>query len=323
MKKFNGKLTIAVLVLILGTLSANAQFFYGAKAGYLSSKLIGNDTYGGINWAGTPSLGLNFGVNLATDFNLHFDLVYATKGTNQKFIIKDYITGFLNDTTPTTKTVTKQHNNKLRLSYVQVPIYFKKSFSLKGGVFPYDRLISKTDIDFFVGTYVGYMIGSSANLSATRQETSDINGEITVGPTTDTASSFMMGQKASAMVVDDPTIAESTILAQMVGEARPDISELMKIDVGLNAGVGISVEISSDSKFYIETRASIGMLSIDKAYFNNYTYLLTETSNTEGNIVDINGVNYSYTKASSTVDLRNVNIGVYMGFIHYVGMIRQ
>ncbi len=315
-KSFSALLVVSSIFLF--SQPAKAQFYYGGTAGYLNSTAFGTDAFGGMNYMPGMSVGMNMGFKIVTDLNFQWEVLYSTKGFNQKFIIKDLVNAYENDTTEILRTITKQHTNQLKLSYVEVPIYLKKSFSFKGGIFPYDRKVSKTDFDLFIGAYVGYLMSANSTLKATRQVTKTSKTTTTTGETTDTASSFMIGQaKTVEMLTADDSASQSTLLA-LLPSSTPSLSGgLNSIDVGIVLGAGFSVELSPTTKFYINARYSMGVLSIDKTYFNNTANFFIPNNAGE---YTINGSNYSLTSTSTKIDLRNKGVGVYIGFIHYIGM---
>ncbi len=311
-------LSAIVILLMAGVQPSHAQFFYGATAGYLNSTGYGNDVFGGMNYMGGISAGLTMGFKIVTDFNVQWDLVYSTKGFNQKFIIKDLINAYENDTIQILRTVTKQHTNQLKLTYVEMPLYLKKSFSFKGGVFPYDRTISKWDFDILVGPYVGYLLGSTASLKATRQVTKESAYGVTTGEVTDTASTFMIGQKVSAVLMSSSDTASQATLLALLPKDSPSLSGgLNSIDVGFTVGAGFSLEVNETSKIFINARYSMGLMTIDKTYFNNVTYQFIPDN--AGPYL-INGNNYSTVESRTKIDLKNKGFGIYFGFIHYLGM---
>lgn len=306
-----------MFIFVLGNVQkSNAQMFIGAQAGYLSTKIYGNDTYGGMNWNSNISGGLNFGFKVATDFNIQIDVLYSVKGTKQKFIMKDMINAYEHDTTQIYKEVTKQYDNILKLSYVEVPILFKKSFSFKGGIFPYERQVSKVDLDIFAGPYVGYLFSSSTNLNASRVVNKTVGGETSTVSSGDTTSSFLIGNETITMATGEDVPAGLIDTISSVPTIR-SIANLNKIDVGIMAGIGLSVELSKRSKFTLDARYSMGFLTIDNTYFNDIEYQFYPSG--EGGYT-ANSENFGLNKITTKMDLKNTGFGFYLGYIHYLGI---
>jgi len=307
---------LLVSILLTGVFQyASAQMFWGFKAGYLSSKLAG-DTYGGINWQSNVTGGFSTGVKLMTDFNLHFDILYSVKGTNQKFVHKDIISGYETQTEPFTRTVTKQYDNNLMLSYIEVPIYLKKSFSFKGGIFPYQRTISKIDLDIFAGAYGAFMFAAGTDMSAKRSFIKVVGQTTTTGEEIDTISSFFIGQEQTFGIhpaLEDTVGLNYLVMKQNLPSISNDlsVSQLNRIDAGILAGLGFSVELNSSSKLTIDARYSIGLLSIDNTYFNNVYYSFAKD-------IDNNPIILKTT--NTKINLTNQNLAFYIGFIQYLGV---
>jgi len=312
------KKTLVLFILFAGlllSLQVNAQFFYGVKAGYTGYKLMGKDVYGGMNYVYGPSGGFIFGVKFKTDFNLQSEILYTTKGVHQLFTHKQIIHSFENDTTPVDITDYKKYDNVLKTQYVEIPILIKKSISFRGGIAPYDRKIGKLDFDMFLGPYFGYRFGSSVNMSTRWIQDKTIYGEVTPGTETvfDT-NSFYMGRNVTVLSADTTTYPTAMFLPFSPGAEKFSSAGLNAIDLGLIAGIGFSYEVSQTSKLTFDARYSIGMLSIDKTYFNNVTH--TFVADNSGTL-EIASQFFSITTARTKVDVKNSGFGLYLGFIHY------
>jgi hypothetical protein len=323
-----------ILAFVLGSgFASYSQFYYGASGGINAFKLKGSDVYGGMNYLNGISGGLTLGMKIVTDFSIHSGIYYNETGVSQKFTIREKIQTSERDT-PVLLTVNRVFSNKLKISYVQVPILFKKSFSLKGGVYPYQRVPGLSDIDLYLGPYVAYRFATKANMSASRQETKLKNGVTVNNPEVSDTLSFRIGQNRTAVSADTAGFP-SALFLPYIPTANPDISTGLKsLDIGIIAGIGASVEISAYSKLTFEARFIQGLVTIDKDYFNDVTYVYSLDNNYKNlpaeyvnKVTDKNyakeetiGANTFYRfDAKNPKDLRNSGFAYYIGIIHYLG----
>ncbi|MBT3423411.1 MAG: PorT family protein [Bacteroidetes bacterium] len=309
-----GKILLFVSLFVLGiALSSQAQLFYGFKGGYTGYKLSG-DTYGGINSLKSPSGGAILGYKMKIDFSIQGEFLYVNKGVHQLFTHQKTVHSFESDTTPVTILDTKKYDNSLTLSYIEVPILFKKSFSFKGGVFPYDRKTGKLDLDIFLGPYMGYRFGSSNKLTTVWKQDVTIYNNTTAGVEANyDTTSFFIGQDVTITRVD--TSFPEALFLNYIPKDKPSISGLSSFDAGITAGIGFSLEISENSKFTIDARYSVGILSIDKTYFNDVEYEFSPS--TTGDLT-IAGNKFAMVERRTKVDLKNTGMGVYLGYIYFL-----
>ena len=312
---------ILVLSLLIGGLlsvssNSSAQFFYGVKGGYTGFKLTGSDTYGGMNYVYGPSGGLILGLKFKIDFNLQSEILYTSKGVHQLFTHKQTLHSFQNDTTPVEIHDLKKYNNILNLQYIEIPILFKKSFSFKGGVGPYERPISKLDFDIFMGPYFGYRFGASTVMSTKWIQDKNIYG--TVHPGTETSfdtNSFYIGRNSSVVSFDTSLYPNEMFMPFNPGGESFSSAGLNAIDAGVIAGLGFSLEVTERSKISFDLRYSMGFLSIDKTYFNNVVHTFVDDVN---GYLEIASSRFSHTTKRTKVDLKNTGFGIYLGYIHYL-----
>ncbi|MBL6962625.1 MAG: PorT family protein [Bacteroidetes bacterium] len=309
------KILLFVTLFVLGiSLGTQAQFFYGVTGGYNGYKLTG-DTYGGMNYLNAPSFGAILGYKLKIDFNLQAEILYIDKGVHQLFTHQQTLTTTEFDTIVTTLDI-KKYDNELKLSYLEIPLLIKKSFSLRGGVFPYDRKTGKLDFDIFIGPYFGYRFGSSTKMKVLR--TRDITKDGITTPGTETnydSTSFFMGQNVT-ITRTDSTYNEDFFSNDVPN--YPSISGLNAIDAGITAGIGFSIEVSENSKFTVDGRYSMGLLTIDKTYFNDVDFLFSSFPVTNGVPVTIAANNFYRVERRTKIDLRNTGMGVYVGYIYFL-----
>lgn len=308
---------VFVLLILLTTVlqNASAQLVYGVKAGYTGYKLTGSDVYGGMNYVYNPSFGANFGIKFKTDFQLQFELMYLTKGVHQLFIHKQTIHAFEQDTVQITINDQKKYDNTLKTTYLEMPVYLRKSFSLKGGVWPYDRKVGRVDLDFFIGGYFGYRFGGTTKMSTLWKQDITKRGITTPGTEViyDTTS-FFIGQNISIVSVDSTYPKEMFI--PYVPQNKPSASsDLAPFDAGILLGAGLSVEASEKSKITFDFRYSMGLMTIDKTYFNDITYYFTPDVS---GLIQIAGNNFSMTTSRKKMDIKNSGIGFYIGYTIYL-----
>jgi len=293
---------------------ADAQINYGIKAGYTGYKLTGSDVYGGMNYVYNPAFGGSFGIKFKTDFQLVAEINYVTKGVHQLFTTQQTIHSFEFDTVPVKTLDYKKYNNTLKTTYVDLPILLKKSFSFKGGVWPYDRKIGKVDFDLILGGYFGYRIGGSASLSTMWKQ--DITKKNITTPGTEIkydTTGFYIGQKVKITSVD--TTYPKELFTNYVPTSKPNASkDLSSFDAGIIAGLGMSVEVNDRSKISLEFRYSMGLLTVDKTYFNNVEYLFTPGA---GAIL-IGTESFAMTTRRTKMDVKNNGIGLFLGYTIYV-----
>ena len=305
-------LPLLIILLFAGN-HANAQFFYGVKGGATLSKLGGGDTYGGMNYKFGPTGGITMGFKIKTDLNIQGEILYSDWGVEQKYIIQETIETVENDSQKFTNNK-KVYNNSLDLTYVHVPLMIKKSFSLKGGIYPYKRAISSVDIDFFGGPYVSYLLSSGASMSTRVYTTETLGTTTTDYPERSGAESFGIGQDYTFESFDTNQYSNAYFADFEVDEPSSS-SGMSSIDVGIVFGAGISFEVSQLSKLTFGARYGMGLLSIDKEFFNNVTYTFTPNPNGSA---DIGGNKFAVSETRTKMDLRNQVLSFHIGFIHYI-----
>jgi len=295
--------------------TANAQLTYGFKAGYTGYKLTGGDVYGGMNRVYNPAFGASIGVKFATDFHLIAEVNYITKGVHQLFTHQQTIHSFEFDTVAVTIADYKKYDNTLKTTYIDVPIMLRKSLSLRGGVWPYDRKIGRVDVDLFLGGYFGYRIGGSASLSTTWKQDITKYGNTTPGEYIQyDTTSFFIGQQATITSVDSTYPKE--LFVNSIPSGKPNAStDINSFDAGIIAGLGLSVEVTDKSKVSFDFRYTMGILSIDKTYFNDVEYIFTPDGS--GSVV-VAGNNFSMVTKRTKMDVKNSGIGFFLGYTMYV-----
>jgi hypothetical protein len=323
-KRFSFALFIVAILTSVPTLSFG-QWILGAKAGYVNSKLTGGDVYGGMNYKGGIEAGVVISKKLKVDFGFESGIFYSMAGVNQKYIEQNIVS--YQD--PVTQQIVKKdstfrHTSSLSLSYIKVPLMLRKSISIKGkNLYPYHRKISITDIDIMIGPYVSYLLSASATLDTkvavteTRDGVPQPDGTKPEGPIKpeDTYhKTFGIGQGIKVNLPADSSVPGGTYIYQYLPK-RADLSNgLSKIDVGVVAAVGLSIELSSSSKLTIGGNYSMGLLSIDKEYFSNLVYTVTP-----GGSTDIGtGTPVSISSKATKMDIKNTSIGAYIGFVKYL-----
>lgn len=287
MKTIN--LTRVVFILIISFLFINpqiskAQLYLGATAGLNMSKIIGNDTFGGINNKIGISGGGIAGLKFSNNLSVQTEVLYSQKGINQLFTVVDnYRFQQVGDEFTTTRVESKEFHNKLTLSYLEIPIFAKASISLRGGIHPYKRRIGRFDIDIFAGPYFGLLLGVNADMSTkltTKFVANVPGGDSLMGsPTEEFIDSVTFGMGRNCIIGCDSVYA-------------PTKSELLPMDIGILFGGGISLEMSTVSKFTLSVRYSMGLMTIDGTYFNNDT---------------------------GAIEIKNKNFGLHVGYIYFIG----
>jgi hypothetical protein len=275
-----------------------------------------------------PSAGIIIGDNFKTDFSLQVEILYYSAGFNQQYTVINHDQTFdytLTPPQPVDTSYTYKHSNTLNLTYLYIPILFKKSFSFKGGVIPYSRETSIFDFDIFAGPYFSYLLSSSANMSTTMSYKYYQGGTYQTGTLARTSpdrdytagNSFGIGGKVTIASGDTSAIPNNpAFLAQYIKPSTVTASNGMSsIDAGLVFGLGFSMEIGPSSKLSIDARYSMGFLSIDNTYFNNVAYIFKQDPN--GTII-INSNKVSYTETRTKMNLTNSGMGVFLSYIHYV-----
>ncbi|HPD64799.1 MAG TPA: outer membrane beta-barrel protein [Bacteroidia bacterium] len=310
-------LVIFLMLLLSAVIAqhASAQLVYGVKAGYTGYKLTGSDVYGGMNYVYNPSFGANLGIKFTTDFQLQFEFLYLTKGVHQLFTHKQTIHAFEQDTVQITIADVKKYDNTLKMNYLEVPVYLRKSFSLKGGVWPYDRKIGRVDFDLFLGGYFGYRFGGT--VSQTTLWKQDITKRGITTPGTEVkydTNSFFIGQNITITSVDSTYPKEMFI--PYVPTNKPSASkDLAPFDAGIIVGAGFSLEVSEHAKLTLDMRYTMGLLTIDKTYFNDIEYLFTPDGS---GLIQIAGNNFSMTTRRTKMDVKNSGIGLFLGYTYYL-----
>lgn len=324
MKKSFIKITFFTAFLTFSSMLFNIshaqQWFLGGKAGLTSFKINGSDTYGGINYKYGANIGLVFGYKIITDLNIQAELLYTQAGFKQKFT-EEIITNNQDPATgaPIVNDTSTKYNNSLTLSYIQIPILIKKSFSFKGGVQPYRKEYSIVDFDIYAGPYFGYLISPSASFSSLVSATKTVNDTLrgTMGATDISAAhSFRMGQQLNVKITNDSLHLTAAEVLATLSNDRSLPKGLNSIDVGMVFGGGFSFELSSNVKLFIDARYTMGLFTIDKTYFSNTTYSISP-----GGASDpaIGGVHYKESVSTQKLDLKSTGLTFNIGFIKYLG----
>lgn len=294
-KRFSYSLLVLILLSIVPSLSFG-QWILGAKAGYNFTKITGGGVYGGMNNKSGFEIGAVISKKLKVDFAFESGIFYSMAGVNQKFIqVKKESSNNPTTNDRISKDSTFRISNTLSLNYVKIPLMLRKSFSIKGSnLYPYKRKISITDIDIMIGPYVSYLLSASASYSNKVSVVTKVNDLTTStepekGLTDDYHKSFQIG------------FIDSTL----VDSRRPSLSKgLNKFDVGITASLGVSFELSTSTKLMVGGNYSMGLLTIDKTYFND----ITPGVDSQGNPVT------NVTKK----DLKNSSMGVYLAWVKYL-----
>jgi len=313
---------LITLILLSGWSNyAIAQKYYiGGKGGLTSFKLSGSGKYGGINSKFGANAGFIFGKKIVTDFNIQFELLYSQKGMRQKFTEKVITSEQGTGGIPIISDTTTKFSNTLTLSYLELPILMKKSFSFKGGIIPYRRDIGIVDFDIFFGPYFGYLLSPSVSysslMSAVRTENDTVRSTASEVEQT-SYHSFKMGQQMNILIDTTKVIGLSTAVAAtyLNNTRKLSTKTLNCFDVGIIMGAGFSIELSSSTKLFIDGRYSMGLLSIDKTYFSNDDY----TIKPGGDKDPIYGtVPVKVSVKHNKLDLKNTGLGFNIGFIKYI-----
>jgi hypothetical protein len=324
MKYFTAQKVILFSLLIFFAFSninqSYGQFIYGIKAGYGINTLKGSDLYGGINYRKSFTGGLVLGYKFRTDFCFQGELLYNPAGMNQKFIqinrtqFFDQATGHLISNDSTFK-----FNNNLKLNYITVPLLFKKSFSFKAGIGPFQRNSSVIDFDIFVGPYVSYLLGAQADfdtkVSIVVTDNGVVNSTEAEKPMNDAEhNSFKTGQKNTYSRVGDTLNLPSTAYLMAFAKRAGLKDGLSKLDVGLTAGLGLSIELSANSKLTFDARFSKGFLSIDKEYFSDINFEFAPGGSIPTGLPPGAKVSKKITKKNIT----NQAINIFVGYVIYL-----
>ena len=255
----------------------NSKWYMGALVGPSFTNVMGD--FPGNNYktgvSGGASLGRSFGDN--NNFKIQADFMFSLKGLNQTY--QEVST--VEQEVVTSKTVTEFDNN-LNIGYFEVPLTARYSISLGGGTFPYESRQGSTNLTFFAGPYVAYLVGVGAEFNTTQTSTvqfKDADGEVTNEQENvvdveggkfrvDGRNSF--GTSPSAGVREQlkplkPALPDGVTLDDLVAEETTSYSGGMKsLDVGVTAGVGLSFDIGGNNRLGIEGRFSQGMMTIDE-----------------------------------------------------------
>jgi hypothetical protein len=320
MKKRNWTKIVFVLILtstcIIG---AHAQHYAGIKAGMGNFNISGADTYGGMNYKSSTSFGGIYGFKFQTDLALQVELLYTTKGSSQQWTRIDHYSFTRFDTIKGNRDETFKFNNQYDISYLEVPILLKKSFSIKlGGVMPYKRTISKIDIDVFLGPYVAYMMGSNIKFSTSFESLTQVSGEndIRLSGSPDSLNSAGMGGYTVSATDTSffGTAAFQTRAKQLYNDELANRSgdDLSKLDIGFVFGGGFSIELNHKSKVTFDIRSTMGLFTIDNTYFNDIEYEFSPGAN-PGNIEE-----YNVTENRTKMDLKNKGIAFYLGYFIFL-----
>lgn len=331
-KRFSFALLILALLISVPTLSYG-QWILGIKAGYVSTKLTGADVYvlnsqpkaNGMNWKPGFEAGMVISKKLKVDFAFESGIFYSQAGVNQKYIhinkvyYQDPSTGVR-----VSDDSTYRYDNSLSLNYIKIPLMLRKSFSIRGSnLYPYRRKISITDIDIMVGPYVSYLLSASAAFSTKVSVIHTEDDKIIPGLSKSETGlndpqylSFNIGRDTiNQVITTDPSIPGGSSLNPYLPK-RADLNKgLSKFDVGIVAAVGLSIELSPDSKLMFGGNYSMGLLTIDKEYFSNLQYTVSLGGTTDigtGTPVSIS------KKVSRKMDLKNTGMGFYLAYVKYL-----
>ena len=255
----------------------NSKWYMGALVGPSFTNVMGD--FPGNNYktgvSGGASLGRSFGDN--NNFKIQADFMFSLKGLNQTY--EEVST--IEQEVVTSKTVTEFDNN-LNIGYFEVPLTARYSISLGGGTFPYESRQGSTNLTFFAGPYVAYLVGVGAEFNTTQTSTvqfKDADGEVTNEQENvvdveggkfrvDGRNSFGTSPGSGVREQLEPLKAflpDGTSLDQFVAEETTSYSGGMKsLDVGVTAGIGLSFDIGGNNRLGIEGRFSQGMMTIDE-----------------------------------------------------------
>lgn len=284
--RYATSLMVSALVLtgMLCTKSSHAQndskWYMGALVGPSFTNVMGD--FPGNNYktgvSGGASLGRSFGDN--NNFKIQADFMFSLKGLNQTYeevsTIKQEVV--------TSKTVTEFDNN-LNIGYFEVPLTARYSISLGGGTFPYESRQGSTNLTFFAGPYVAYLVGVGAEFNTTQTSTvqfKDADGEVTneqenvvdveggkfrvegrnnFGTSPGLGAAEQLRQQLEAFPGNLPFEVDELIS----GDQPESYSDGMNpLDLGVTAGIGLSFDIGDNNRLGIEGRFSQGMMTIDE-----------------------------------------------------------
>jgi len=261
-------LTVFVLagsLLIVNT--ANAQFYFGGKAGPTYTTVNGD--FPGNNYKLGFSSGATVGVAFGDydQFNIQADLLLTTKGLNQTFTEVSSLRqgNILTETT-------LEYDNDLNLTYFEAPLTFKYSLSLGGGAFPYHGENGPVNIDLMAGPYFGMLMNATASFN-TRQETRvafyNDEGEV---EDENTSSSEIEGGKFRLENRGRHGLSPYGSLDTFSDVDIPSTLDgnLNQMDIGISTGIGISFELDENHTLGLEGRYTVGLVTIDDTFFNNY-----------------------------------------------------
>jgi hypothetical protein len=300
-RRFSFTFLILALLTAVPTLSFG-QWILGLKAGYEFNKISGSGVYGGINNKPGIDAGLVISRKLKVDFAFESGLFFNQAGMNQKFIETNKIIENNPDPTigRTTTDSTFSYSNSLSLNYLKIPLTFRKSFSIRGSnIYPYRRKISITDIDIMFGPYVSYLMSASASYSTKLYVVKkDNNGAVTATePETALSDPYHLTFKIGG--------TDTALIPLGLAQPRSSIDKgLSKIDVGITASLGLSIELSPDSKLMFGGNYSMGLLSIDKTYFNTVKLAFDGSGNP--------------IPTTAKLDLKNSGMGFYLSWVKYL-----
>lgn len=311
--------------LLLYIPAAHSQFYLGVQGGALMTNLEGDvniiwpGTYpgtlqqevkgagSGANYKYGYSGGIVLGLRLNDFVSIQPELNSSLKGFNQKYTTVTQ--AVFPDTAVMTKT---EWDNTLDLMYGEVPILLKLSFSIGNGIFPYRPKKGPVDVEVFAGPYVAYRYGSAKSFSATTTIT---------GYGSDTATSTYSGSSSNGDFRlgggfdPEDTVGISQYFSSFPVRPLFDAG-LSVLDVGVTAGVGISIEVGDRGKLFVNGRYSKGFFTIDDGYF---TDVVIKVDQEKLNDSDPEKKAQAISVTNVEKDITNVAFGVYFGYTYTFG----
>lgn len=292
-------LTVFILCgALMVSYSAKGQFYFGGKAGAtltnVNGDFPGNNQKLGYSTGAT--VGLAFGEY--DQFNVQADLLITTKGVNQTY---EEVSSLQQGNILTETTLS--YDNNLNLTYFEAPLTFKYSLSLGGGTFPYGGENGPVNIDLMAGPYIGMLMNATASFS-TQQETRvaffNDQGEVEDENTSSTdidGGKFRLENRSRYGLrpygsLD--TFKDVDIPSTLNGN-------LNQMDIGLSTGIGISFELDENHTLGIEGRYTVGFVTIDDTFFNDYEVT-----------PKVNNQQISYDVSSNKADLTN---SAFVGYV--------
>ena len=290
------------MLFITSQSQAQTKWYLGGRAGPSLTNMVGD--FPGNNYKLGYSGGATVGLAMGDDYNfsIQADLMASLKGFNQKY--EEVAT--IEDDRVVSKTTT-EFDNDLNLGYLELPITAKYSLTLGGGVFPYESRKGSFHIDFFAGPYVGYLFGAGASFNTTQtnvvtflDESGEKTNENKDEADIDGGKFRVKGRDAYGL---NPYGNIDTFSNVNIPSKLTD--GLSSIDIGVTAGLGISLDVGENGRLGLEGRFSRGMVSIDDGFFNS---------------IEITGFddNFKPQFEYEQADIKNVNMAAYLSYVYYI-----